>query len=476
MGVAANPVEGTAALTPRRAATADGRLRSVLIVSYHFLPVHNVAVRQLVGYCRYLPEFGWRPIVLSRDWTSQTFTARDRGEGLSFEPALSATLGQDTRIVQVPRPASVRRFVRLQRTLQRWSAATRRGPVVAAASLVRMAVSQAAPLFGHFPDELVEWAPGAVAAGLRIVKDEGVAAIVSSCPPATNHVVGSEIARGSGLPWFPHFGDLYSFQVTPSAATRTPLQRAIARRRNSRWMRPAVRTFAVSPGMTRYLESVYGPPGDVVVVGFDESDFAVQTPVASPKFTISHTGSLYVDQRPELFLDALDALLTRRPEIASAVSVRFVGSKQEARLRAMLASRPCGAVVSVEEKVSPAEAIALQRSSDVLLLFPVMADWNRSALGTFSYPSKIFEYFGAERRILSVPGDGDWTDRLLETTRTGFSLSTAEEGAALLGDWFDEWRRDGGLAWNGRRDAIARFSHRAQAELIAGRLDEASGR
>ena len=43
--------------------------------------------------------------------------------------------------------------------------------------------------------------------------DEQVDAICSLCPPATAHVVASEIARRTGLPWVAQFDDLYSFHL-----------------------------------------------------------------------------------------------------------------------------------------------------------------------------------------------------------------------------------------------------------------------
>lgn len=446
-------------------------MKSALVVNYHFVPAHNVGVRQFVGYCRYLPEFGWRPIVLTRDWTAESCATAGGPYGLSFQPELRALLGPDTLVVTAPDRPFDNAYLRTHRRLQRWSARASPRILRGGAVVARKIWSQGAPLFGNFPDELRGWADSAVEVGRAVMREHHVGAIVSNCPPASNHVVASRLARSSGRPWFPYFGDLYTFDVGPHSVTRTGLQRAEARWRNARWLRSATGTLAVAPGLVRYLEDTYGVPGEVVVVGYDPADFSAPAPERGGKFLLSHVGSVYGDQRPSLLFDALDVLLGSRPDVGGEVRVRLVGSKMESELRAMIVGRPCAEVVSIESKVSPAEAVRLQRASDVLLLLPFMARWNRTRYGTYSYPSKLFEYFGARRRILSLPNDGDWVDELLRSTGAGQSVATAEDGARLLGGWFDEWRGAGELRWDGREHEIAKYTHREQARRIATALD-----
>ena len=65
-------------------------MRRVLLVHYHFLPVHNVAVKHLLGYARYLRASGWDPVVLTNAWTN--IREDDAEWGLSWEPDLLADL------------------------------------------------------------------------------------------------------------------------------------------------------------------------------------------------------------------------------------------------------------------------------------------------------------------------------------------------------------------------------------------------
>jgi hypothetical protein len=146
-----------------------------------------------------------------------------------------------------------------------------------------------------------------------------------------------------------------------------------------------------------------------------------------------------------------------------------VGSKCEDRLRALLVGRPGARVCTIEPKVDSVTAVSLVRASHGLLAFTCTAD--RDGHGTMSYPTKVFEAFGARRPILAVPADGDWVDELLARTDGGTSARDADEVAAVLWEWFSSWTRDGTVPYRGRPAEIAAFSRRRQVERLSGLLD-----
>ncbi len=445
-------------------------LKRLLVVNYHFLPVHNVGVKQFADYCRHLPEAGWRPTVLTRDWDAG-MAEEDAGWGLSYVPELRGEAGPETRVVTAPyarpRGALLRLHERLVRASGPGAPAARR----ALLAPLRMGLSAGWPLFGRYPDRFTGWIDGAVEAGARVVREEGVDAILSHCPPETNHLVASRLAKRFGLPWVAYFGDLFNFYVGPGDWHGTPRRRALVRAMHRRWLAPAGRALAVSPRMVRLLEEEYGVPGEVVVVGYDERDFAGAPPPRDDgRLRITHAGSVYPgDQRPEMLFDALDRVIAAEPAAAEELEVVLVGSKCEDRLREMVAGRPCGGVCRILPKVPPAEAVRLQRTSDVLLLLNLTAEQTRE--GTLSYPSKVFEYFAARRPVLAFPGDGDWVDALVRDTGGGVVADTVDELARTLGGWHAAWRAGDGIPYAPRAERIEAFSRRRQAARIGSALD-----
>ena len=56
-----------------------GKAKRVLIVSFLFPPANSIAAVRLGKFAKYLPQFGWEPIVLTAD------TTRDRPQTLAVE-------------------------------------------------------------------------------------------------------------------------------------------------------------------------------------------------------------------------------------------------------------------------------------------------------------------------------------------------------------------------------------------------------
>lgn len=430
-------------------------MRRVLIVHYHFLPVHNVAVKKLCGYVRHLRTFGWEPIVLTRDWRS--LDDADPSWGLSWEPEIEAQL--DVAIHRVPH--TMPRRMRRPRA-DDWPP-------------VRKALSLAQMMAGRFPDDFIGWARAAEDRAARIRAVTPFDVVLPYCPPETNVVAGSRIARRLRVPSVPFFGDLYGFFLAP-LPPRSP-GAAFRRRVHRRWMRPAAACMAVSPYMVDYLHRTFGVPSSLVLAGFEPADWRNGhdgAPQRGERFVASHVGSIYPwDQRPGILLDGLDRLLARRPDLASRMAVRLVGSKCDAYLRDAIRGRPCEAIVQVLPKVRSTEAVSLVRRSHALFVFNCTA--HRDRHGTMSHPTKIFEAFGAGRPVLAMPPDGDWVDRLLTRTGGGTSAATPADVARVLLEWFESWNRTGRVEYAPHTDRIAELTTERQTERLAAVLSTAVG-
>jgi hypothetical protein len=88
-----------------------------------------------------------------------------------------------------------------------------------------------------------------------------------------------------------------------------------------------------------------------------------------------------------------------------------------------------------------------------------------------SYPTKIFEAFGARRPVLAMPPDGDWVDILLARTGAGKSAATAADVSAALWSWHTDWQRSGSVPYEGRSDALDELTVDRQVERLAALLD-----
>jgi hypothetical protein len=459
-------------------------VRKVLLVTYTFPPQYDVSARRALKLCKYLPAAGWQPVVLTKDWVSDVAPEDRRAYTLTAYPQA---------LEEIPGVNVIRTPYRTRDNALRWLH-QRLGGVYEAAnesrvgstrmdaresalhprSVARRALSLFSPVFGDFPDPFRGWVDAAVESGINVVRNESIDAIGSLCPPATAHVVASEIARVTGAPWVAQFDDLYSFHLERQ---RRAAWRPYADRQHRRWMRHAAAAGAITPAMLAYVGRTYGVDGEVVMVGFDPVDSDEQ-PLAEPerhkRLRLAYTGSVYPgDQRPEMFFEALERVVAAQRTNPPPIEVTFAGTGCDRVLEASLRAYPNAARACVFiDRLPPTDALRLQRRADGLVLFNCTAP--TADEGTLSFPAKTFEYLNAGRPILALPRDpGGWGDALLERTRAGVTADTVDGIAAVLDDWLQTWHRGSPLAYEGDRNEIARYSQPRQAEALARLLDRA---
>jgi len=277
------------------------------------------------------------------------------------------------------------------------------------------------------PDASVTWAPTAIPAAIRLVRGEGIDAIITTSPPLSMNLIGAAVKRWTGVPWVADQRDSLvqnadrrferkSVQAKEKALER--VVRLVAKRADA--------VVAVSDSIADEVRS-FEPEGVVRVIpnGSDFDDFAGLEYRPGERFRITHTGSFFGQRNPRAFLSAL----------ASSglvdVTARFVGDFRSVD-REWVQELGLGDRLELIDYLPHQRALELQRDSEAnLLLLPDAAGRGRVV------PSgKIFEYLAAERPILAaVPTDGA-AAKLVRETGAGVVVAPEDEKGireALLG-------------------------------------------
>jgi len=183
---------------------SSGMNRSVLIVTPFFAPQNHGAVYRAYKLAKYLPQFGWKPIVLTVD-TQYEFNE---------DPALLAELPKEVEIVRTRYVEPTLRGVRMalggrNRTFN-GSKGTTHKQNGTMGSVRRSAVSGAYEYllrnWFHIPDVYWTWARTAIAAGNKIIRERGVSVVYTSSSPYSSLAVGRELQK-AGAQWVADFRD-----------------------------------------------------------------------------------------------------------------------------------------------------------------------------------------------------------------------------------------------------------------------------
>jgi glycosyltransferase involved in cell wall biosynthesis len=356
----------------------------VLLIAFYFPPAGGGGVQRTLKLCRYLPEFGVDVDVLAP--TDPKWLAHD-------EPLL-ARIPETTTVhrSRFPGPRSALRADELEHA----GSAAGRIAVQARHALQR----------GLVPDKTVGWAATAVPAAIRIVRRRHVDALITTSPTHSTHLIGAAVARASGTPWVADFRD--SWLVNPHRSYERAgvrAKRLVERRMAGMVVRRADALTCVTPAIAAELGGLDpAAAGRIHVIGHgvDFDDFAGLPGPDGEPFTIVHAGAFFGRRTPRPFLEALAALLDRRPDLRGRVRARFVG---DLRATDRAWARSLGLDGAWEETgfLPHDRTLAAERSADALLLLIPHAEGR----GDTVVSGKLFEYIAARRPILAaVPPGG----------------------------------------------------------------------
>lgn len=394
-------------------------MKPVLIVSYYYPPNPAVGAVRPSKFAGYLPQFGWRPLVI---------TASAQHEAQYREPEVQ-THGQDrTSVCYVPEwPHALKTYERI-----RARAAAKRGTAEAHAAKLILSYAQChAPrrglkrwllVFFSLPDRETAWLLPAVFRGLRTIQTANVRHLITTGPPFTCHLVGFILKRLTGVRWIADFRDPWSLQHK-FPVYRNRVTDAIESRLIGAVMKNADTVLSVTPHMTDEMKTEHGAiPGDrfhTLTSGFDPKDFSTIAWSRSypDPIVFSYFGTFYHGRTPEPFLGALKSLFDDGSLKPHEVQVRFVGQVALADGKSvpeMVRHLGLNGVVTLHSPVPRREALKQTLESHVVLVL--------DERHPVQIPLKFYDAMAAGVTIFNV-GSGGATADVLKQTGRGVSVS-----------------------------------------------------
>ena len=394
--------------------------RSVLMVGYYYTPIENPGTRRLGAFARYLPQYGYRPVVLT---TSSYGACADDDARLIFRAPDILDVGR-----WLARRVYCARSVDL---------GDRLSPMITPDSRLSRVLEHVL-----IPDIHIGWVPGAVLRGRALLRSSAFGVIFSSSPPPSAHLAALALKRMSGLPWVADFRDGWTFEPPNPVMFTSPARLRIERTLERAVVLSTDRIVTVNRVIADDLRRRYpATAGRIAVIsnGYDSADIAgLQSYVKGERLRIIHTGSLAYSRSQTTingFLAALDRLHQQQSPILADLDVRFVG-RLSASERDVLTRTGCRGCVTVEGPLSHREALQRQFSADVLLLVT-------SASAASVTTSKLFEYLASGRPVLALTGRSAAAE-LIEELDAGIVVAPDDvEGICRALEWFHErWRFD----------------------------------
>jgi len=418
-------------------------MKKVLIIAYAFPPIGGVGVLRMVKFAKYLPDFGWQPIVLTVD----------QGVDFVHDESLAEALPAGVQVYRA-RSWEPLNVTRAKRTADRLGS-----PSAVGGGQERLKTLLKSLYFAmRVPDDKVGWLPFAIRRGKQIFAEHTIDLIFATAPPYTNLLVGRALKQYSGKPLVVDYRDEWStirYRDTPSNG----LTRRINHHLEGRVLTSADAVVTAAHPIVDRLQRAgllpAGKPMHTIMNGFDTEDYAAIPALDKrEKFTIVYTGSFYGErQTPRYFLQALAALLQAKPALRTHIQVYFVGSIYANHTR-FIEELKLEDVVQLCGILPHQEAIRYQLAADLLLLVV-----GKGAGSEVVLTGKIFEYLGAGKPILGLlPLEGP-AAALIRQTATGVVVDAEDvDGAQQALDCFYRDWSQGRLLYQPNQSVVNQYS------------------
>jgi len=425
--------------------------RRALIIAYYWPPAGGPGVQRWLKFAKYLPDCGWTPALLVP-------------EGAAYpveDPSLLEDVPDALDVWRVPifEPYEAALGLFQKKGAERLGSGGKQksGPMDRIMRWIRGNVL--------LPDPRVLWRKPATRQALKLIQrsireQRPIDVIITTGPPHSVHLIGSDLKKKTGLPWIADFRDPwremdYLEDFLPTNRTRRRhLQmegQVLAHCDMALMTSKGIRTsFSVHPEAEKKLQ--------LIPNGWDESDLPENEKTAPwsipDQWNIGHFGSAFPIRNAPGLWRAIAHWNEREPR---KIHLHFHGVVNPTVKEALDAALP---EQWTDHGYAPhKEAVAAMQRMDTLLILQ-----NRSESGRHAIPGKAFEYLALGRPLLVVtPRPSDLADLTLEWG--GHVIGYDDETEAL--STLTQLERSPGP------DAASRmaFNRRNQAADLAVRMD-----
>ena len=397
---------------------------------------------RIEGLVRYLPDFGWLPIIL----TGVTSEYTDLPARIVQTPYRDA-LGFMGRLLKIDPEKDAGQQIK-----NRLGVTSRKSPIDYFLTLGGAII--------NYPCPDKNWKPFALQATREMLQKENIDAIISSSAPVVSHLISSRLKEDYNIPWIADLRDLWSQNHNYSYG---PLRRFLDRRLELKTLAKADALVTVSEPWAEKLRTLHkGKTVYEVTHGFNPAEVNVPPAKLTLKFTITHTGSIYSRKHdPVKLFAALRDLISGKIMDQNDIEVRFYGTMAD-WVDKEIKEYGLTDIIRQYGQVPKDVAVGKQRESQVLYI----TKW-RDLQERGAYSGKIFEYLAARRPILAADGSYDVVTDLLNETKAGIDAQSVQDIKDALEKLYQDYKLKGELSFNGIDSKINNYSHREMARKFS---------
>jgi len=399
------------------------KAKKVLIITYYWPPAGGPGVQRALKFVKYLPQFGWEPVVLT------VLNPDSPNEDVS----LLNDIPEGTKVYKTK---SLEPFELYKKFTGKKSDSKIPNDILLNKKNVSLKdkIAQWVRLNIFIPDAKIGWKRFAVKKGIEIIKKENIDIIFTTSPPQTVSLIGKKLSQKTGVKWVADFRDPWMEIVYYQNVKRSWLTTKIDYMLEKKVFTSANAIVTISNDMIRlFKEKSNNQKFYLIPNGFDNSDFTKNLETKNDNFTIAYTGSISKDRVPHVLFSALNKL----NKVDGIKNLRFnFAGKYCQEFEDEIKKYNLESISDLRGFVPHKESTQILQNADVLLLVVDNVKNNKGFL-----TGKLFEYMGTKKPIFAIgPIDGD-AHNFLKESNSGAMVGYADDDGAykLLKETYNNW-------------------------------------
>jgi glycosyltransferase involved in cell wall biosynthesis len=368
------------------ASNASPLSHKVLIITYYWPPSGGAGVQRWLKFSKYLPQFGWEPVILTVDPEFASYPAIDHSLEVEIPAELNVHKTKATDWFRIYGKSRVPSAGFAKNSDNTFSGKVSR--------FIR----------GNFfiPDPRRGWNKFAFREACKIIEKENIRHIITTSPPHSTQLIGLKLKKTfPSIKWIADMRDPW----TDIYYYRKFYPSLIALNLDKHYERSVLiksdEIITVGKTLKNSFSLAGKIPGNKITVitnGFDESDYSQVTPFHPAVFTITYVGTISESYPIDGLIEALRDLHEKKPDFI----IRFTGEFSSNIKNLITAAIPASCVEFTQYLEHNQAIQSIMNSSVVVLIIPD----HKSNKGILT--GKLFEYLAAGVPVLCLgPVDGD---------------------------------------------------------------------
>lgn len=393
--------------------TFDGLMKEVLIISYFYPPCTLTAAQRPVGWVKYLPQFGYKPIVITRNWDVTLSKPEEQLKNAGSQLYIEKSDMYEVHYLPYRASFRDRLFNSKNPLLKKCS------KIFTFMNSIGENFSNQFIPFGNFYDYAEQ-----------LIQKHTFTTIIITGNPFVQFRFGNLLSNKYQIPWIADYRDDWTTSEIIRPKGNFTFIHRLQQKSEKKWVGTASMITSVSPVYTDRISQFVKVPGETILNGFDTLLSKIQ-PEENNSFIIVYNGTLYDTQDVEGFIRAIIRCIDTFKEKIK-IKIQFPGvcydPTQENRLKDLIQGYESFFLLT--PRIPKEEVIYLQQCADLLLMLT-----HKGKKGIPS--SKLYEYLALQKPILCFPSDEDIVYETLLNTGVGIVVDSEE----LLFDKLNEFMR-----------------------------------